>query len=196
MSSANNYDWLRLTDEESVVWSGQPRRVSVVKVAIVVGILVIAVGLFRLHFLAVALPLGALVVAWTYLRIVNTDYVLTDASVYRRTGVLGETVERASIAKIQNVDLSKGVLGNQFGFGTVEVSTAGGRDVVIGNVVEPDELKDLVDEYAKRSEGVGMDAEGAVAGVDPAEAARLRDEARALREAAESLEDTFAGGDA
>lgn len=201
MSSEDNYDWLRLTEGESVVWSGQPRRKSILKIALVIAIVVAAVGVYRLAFLLAALPFGVLIVGWTYLRIVNTDYVLTDASVYRRTGVLGETVERASIAKVQNVDLSKGVLGNQFAFGTVEVSTAGGRDVEIGNVVQPEELKVLVDEHAKRSEGVGMDAEGALAGggaatIAPEQAARLREEARELRRTAESLEATFGGGDA
>lgn len=206
MSSADNYDWLRLADEESIVWSGRPRRVSVVKTAIVVAIAVAAVGLYRHALLAIAVPVGIVLVGWTYLRIVRTHYVLTDAGVYRRTGVLGETVERASVAKIQNVDLSKGVLGTQFGFGSVEVSTAGGRDVVIGNVVQPDELKERVDEFAKRSEGVGIDAGaagtggappgGAAAGVEPGELERLHEEARALREVAESLEDTFTGGDA
>lgn len=195
MSSENDYDWLRLTDGESVVWSGQPRRVSIIKTAFAVAALVVVAGVFRLALVGVVLPVGAIVVAGTYLRIANTDYVVTDASVYRRTGVFGESVERASVAKIQNVDLSKGVLGTQFGFGMVAVSTAGGRDVEIGNVDGPDELKELVDEYAKRSEGVGMDAVGTGAGVDSGEVARLHDEARALREVAESLEDTFSGGD-
>jgi uncharacterized membrane protein YdbT with pleckstrin-like domain len=194
MSSEDDYDWLRLTDDESVQWAGQPRRKSIVPVALVVALVVTAVGLYELAFLLVALPIGALVIAWRYLRIVNTVYVLTDASVYRRSGVLGESVERASVAKIQNVDLSKGVVGNQFGFGTVEVSTAGGRGVRIGNVVDPEALKELVDEYAKRSEGVGMDAAGGAAGVDPRQVARLQREARQLRAVAESLEDTFTGG--
>lgn len=196
MSTEDNPEWLGASGEESVLWSGQPRRKSVIKVALVFAVLAVAAGVVRLAALAVVVPLGVLVVGWSYLRVVNTGYALTDRSVYRRTGVLGESVERASVAKIQNVDLSKGVLGNRFGFGTVEVSTAGGRDLRVGNIVEPDEVKALVDECAKRSEGVGMDAGGVAAGVDPRQVERVREEARRLREVAESLEDTFRGGDA
>lgn len=196
MPPATEYDWLTLTDDEEVVWTGQPRRRSVLKVAVVVAVLVAAAGVVEPTYGLAALPVGALLVAWLYLRIVNTDYVLTDRSVYRRTGVLGESVARASVAKVQNVDLSKGVIGNQFGFGTVEVSTAGGTDVRIANVHDPGEPKTLLDEYAKRTEGVGMDARGTGGGHDPAAVARLQEEAEALREAAESLEETFTGGDA
>lgn len=196
MSADTEYDWLTLTDGEAVVWSGQPRRRSVLKVVFVVAALVVAAGVVDPMYGLATLPLGALLIGWLYLRIVNTDYVLTDRSVYRRTGVLGETVSRASVAKVQNVDFSKGVVGNQFGFGTVEVSTAGGGDVRIANVHDPEEPKEVLDEHAKRTEGVGMDASGAGGGHDPAAVARLEEEAEALREVAESLEETFTGGGA
>jgi uncharacterized membrane protein YdbT with pleckstrin-like domain len=190
-------EWLTLTDGESVVWSGRPRRRSVLKVALLAVVLVVVAGVVRPVYALGALPLAVLLVGYVYLRIVNTEYVLTDRSVYRRTGVAGETVERASLAKVQNVDFTKGVLGTQFDFGTVDVSTAGGSEVRIANVNDPDEVKLKLDEYAKRSEGTGMDAAGAgVAGgsaVDPEEVERLREEARQLREVAESLEETLGG---
>jgi uncharacterized membrane protein YdbT with pleckstrin-like domain len=196
MAEQADREWLTLTDGESVVWSGQPRRRSVLKVALLAVVLVVGAGVVRLLYGLAALPLAVLLVGYVYLRIVNTEYVLTDRSVYRRTGVAGETVERASLAKVQNVDFTKGVLGSQFDFGTVDVSTAGGSEVRIANVNDPGEVKRKLDEYAKRSEGTGMDAAATPTGgaaVDPAEVERLREEARQLRAVAESLEETFGG---
>lgn len=203
---SESFDWLNPTDGESILWSGTPRLKSLIVWA------VLAVGSPVVVAVVVDLLIGLVVGAvtlslfvWLYLWLVNTGYVLTDRAVYRKTGVLGENVQRVPLGKVQNTDLKKGIFGSQFGYGTVEVSSAGsaGTDLRIADIYDPDEVRRLLESHAKRSEGAGMDAAGAggaaaaagagAGGVDPASVERALEEARELRKAAESLEDTFGG---
>jgi len=55
----------------------------------------------------------------------HTDYLLTDAALYHRTGTLWITVTELGLEKIQNTAYSQGVFGTAFDHGTVTVDTAG-----------------------------------------------------------------------
>ena len=201
---SESFDWLNPTEGESILWSGQPRLKSLLVWAVlaVASPAVVAAVVDTLIGLVVAAVTFSLFV-WLSLWHVNTGYVLTDRAVYRKTGVLGENVQRVPLGKVQNTDLKKGVFGTQFGYGTVEVSSAGsgGTDLRIADVYDPEEVRQLLESHAKRSEGTGMDAAGAggatagagAGGVDPASVERALEEARELRRAAESLEETFGG---
>lgn len=196
-------DWLNPTEGESILWIGHPRRKSLLVWAVLAAASPVVVG--AVLELVVGLLVGAVtlsIFAWMYLSLVNTDYVLTDRAVYRKTGVLGESVQRVPLGKVQNTDLSKGVFGSQFGYGTVEVSSAGsgGTDLRLADVYDPEEVRQRLESHAKRSEGTGIDgaddgtAAAGTVGIDPAAADRALEEARELRKAAESLEETFSGG--
>ena len=199
--ASDSDDWLTPAEGESILWSGQPRLKSLLVWAVlavaspvVVGVVVDAT--IGLGVSAVTLT----ILAWMYLWLVSTDYVLTDQAVYRKTGVLGENVQRVPLGKVQNTDLKKGIFGAQFDYGTVEVSSAGsgGTDLRIADVYDPDEVRQLLESHARRSEETGRDAgigaaAAGIGGVDPAPVERALNEARELRKAAESLEETFGG---
>lgn len=110
------FDWLSLDDNESVVWQGKPHESSLVP-ALVVGI--------PLSLVLVGIP----IIVTAYLQRENTAYVVTTDALYRKSGVLSRSVQRVDFGKVQNTTYSQGFFGQQFGYGTVDISTAGGAGV-------------------------------------------------------------------
>jgi uncharacterized membrane protein YdbT with pleckstrin-like domain len=109
-------DWLTLEDDETVQWTAKPHESSLVP-ALVVGVplSLVLVGLF--------------VIAAAYLHRENTRYVVTTHALYRKTGTLSRDVQRIDFGKVQNTSYSQSFFGSRFGYGTVDVSTAGGSGV-------------------------------------------------------------------
>lgn len=196
----DSYEWLTLDDGEEIVWTGRPRSrgalaglaVGVVLAAVVGVVLTVAAGEFVLTvagtlvvLLAVGLPAGL-----SYVSLTNTEYVLTSRNVYRKSGILGTDVSRLPLSEVQNVDYGTGVLGNVFGYGTVEVRTAGGGNAVrLSRVDDPATLRE---ELAARSRTESERTGGR--GERDGDLDDLHAEARALRETAERLAEVVADG--
>jgi len=132
------FDWLALDDGETVVWSDTPHRLSLVP-AFLVGI--------PLSLVLVGIPL----VVGSYLSHTNTNYVVTDAALYRKTGVLSRSVQRIEFDKVQDTSYRQSFFGAQFGYGTVDVSTAGGTGVEMSfaNVENPQALQRRINERVR-----------------------------------------------
>ncbi|WP_262175937.1 PH domain-containing protein [Haloarcula laminariae] len=162
-------DWAPAGDGETVRWQGQPRRRVVhlgvaagIAAALVVGggvalavssgapaMLAAAVGV-ALAVLAFAVPAGG---AWLWRW--STRYVLTDAALYHRTGVLSLTVTELRLAKIQNTSYDQGVFGAAFGHGTVTVDTAGsqGAELTLRQLDGPAAVHQRIAESAGQASG-------------------------------------------
>lgn len=164
------FDWLSLDEGEELVWHGKPHRSSLVP-ALVVGVplSVVLVGLF--------------VIAGAYLHRENTEYVVTTEALYRKSGVLSRNVQRVDFGKVQNTTYSQGFFGTQFGYGSVEISTAGGAGVELSfdSVPDPKAVQERINARVKRDEGGAGDGKAAV--LD-----EILTELRAIRE-------TMEGGD-
>jgi len=173
-------DWLTLDDGETVAWDGRPRLTTAlpgigIGVALVVGAL--GVGVVRgVLLLAVPVALvGCLVIGGAYLRVVNTEYVVTDRAVYAKRGIVGRSVTEASLSKVQNSAFSQDALGAVFGYGTVTFEIAGGNDVSFRRIDDPETVRRLVDRTA------GEEIPGSVE-----QWRAVLEEVRALRGAVES----------
>jgi len=163
-------DWAPAAGGETVVWEGQPRK-RVVHVSAVVGVcfaLVVLVGTYLaastgalpvtlaaavgvpVAVLAFAVPAGS-----TWLWRWSTRYVLTDAALYHRTGVLSLTVTELRLGKIQNTSYSQGIFGTVFGHGTVTVDTAGsqGAELTLRQLEGPQAVHQQIAEQAGRAKG-------------------------------------------
>jgi len=171
-------DWAPASDGETVVWEGQPRK-RVVHQGIAVGVaaaLVItavtyvvasngwlpaaAVTAVGVPFALAAFGLfagGAWLWRWA------TRYVLTDAALYHRTGVLSLTVTELRLGKIQNTSYSQGVFGSIFDHGTVTVDTAGSRGAEL-TLRQLDGPQAVHQRIAERAGGAGDDTADAVPG--------------------------------
>lgn len=177
--SATEFDWLALDATEDVVWSGTPHLLGYVWV-FVTGVLL--VPLFGV---------GLAVIAWGYLRATNTAYVVSTESVYKKTGVLSRTVTEIGHEKIQDTSYSQSVVGRSVGFGTVEISTAGGSGVEmrLAYVKDPLDVQARLDEIAVTPAGTRRDERAGPEAVrlDRETATELVEELRTTREVMESI---------
>lgn len=202
-------DWLSLDEGEEVVWTGKPRLRRIVSnvVTFVVWSLAAFVAAFVLTaVLNVELPVPdrvvwAVAVLWTlfqavtpvraYLRTKNTDYLLTDENVYKKTGVWSENVTRIGVDNVQNTQLKKSFFGNVFDYGTILLSTAGGSGVEmsIEDLDDPDVLRtELRARIAEAGDGSRGEPGGGHGGLDSETIGALVDEATELRKTAETIE--------
>ncbi|POG55017.1 PH domain-containing protein [Haloferax marisrubri] len=174
------FDWLTLDDDEEVLWADTPHPYSLVP-SFIVGV--------PLSFVLVGIPL----LVGSYLSHKNTNYVVTSDALYRKTGVLSRSVQRIEFDKVQDTSYSQTFLGAQFGYGSVNISTAGGSGIEMSfqNVAEPQSLQTLVNERIKRRSGPETDAEGKAAVLDD-----ILTELRAIRQAVEGGEGVVADDDA
>ena len=129
----SEFDWLTLDEGEEVLWADTPHQYSLVP-ALVVGL--------PLSLFLVGIP----IVVSAYLTYKNTNYVVTSAALYKKTGVLSRSVQRIEFDKVQDTSYSQSFFGGQFGYGTVDISTAGGAGVELSfqSVSDPQELQTLI----------------------------------------------------
>jgi uncharacterized membrane protein YdbT with pleckstrin-like domain len=179
-------EWLSLEDDEEIQWTGEPVPVSIVGTA-VWGVLltVVLIGFLIL-----------LMLPFSWLSLKNTDYVVTNKSLYVKKGILGTNIESVGLDKIQNTEYSQSFWGKQFGFGSIDISTAGssGAEVSFQNVENArgvrEKISGLTSEYAaenRRSGPTGDETtESAAATADRID--ELVAELRGTRQAMERIE--------
>lgn len=178
---STEFDWLTLDADEEVLWADTPHRYSLVP-AFVVGV--------PLSLVLVGIP----ILVSAYLTYQNTNYVVTSAALYKKTGVLSRSVQRIEFDKVQDTSYRQSFFGAQFGYGTVDISTAGGAGVELSfqNVADPQQLQTLINERIRRREGRTGDEDKATVLDD------ILTELRAIRHAVEgeSTADTAATDEA
>lgn len=142
-------DWLTLDENEEVLWSGEPRMASIAP-ALIIGVPLIFV-----------FGLGLVIIAGAYLNVKNTDFVVTNEGLYKKTGVLSRSVQKIGFEKVQNISFSQGIIANYFGYGNVEISTAGGSGVEMrfNGIDDPKSVQERVAKEMKKQTGRGEDGE-------------------------------------
>lgn len=169
--------WLSLDPDETVEWVGEPAFVSVVP-AILVGILFVPL-----------LGIGLLIIVGAVLSVKNTDYVATSESLYVKRGILSTNIESIGLDKIQNTEYYQSFPGKQFGYGSIDVSTAGssGAEITFRAVADAAETRELVNRLSNRA-GRRTGAESIDESPDEPWVDDLLAELTATREALESVE--------
>ena len=179
-------EWFSPDEGEEVRWVGQPAAVSLVGAAIWGLVLLPVFGL------------GLLVFASAYLSVTNTDFVVTNTSLYHKRGVLSTNIESVGLDRIQNTEFSQSFFGKQFGYGSIDISTAGssGADVTFQAIEDPREVRDLINRLANAAGGQsagGADraagaSGGPTGGVDEELLQELLGELRAVNESMANVE--------
>ncbi|MDZ7730550.1 MAG: PH domain-containing protein [Natrialbaceae archaeon] len=164
------YDWLSLEEGESIVWSGKPHRYSLVP-AFIIGIP-----------LSIIL-IGILIMASAWLSRENTHYVVTSEAVYLKRGILSRDVKRIGFDKVQNISFAQGLLGKQFGYGTVDISTAGssGTEMQFRSVPDPKTVQETINKRIRESHTGSATSSDGESAADVLE--DIRSELVAIREA-------------
>jgi uncharacterized membrane protein YdbT with pleckstrin-like domain len=143
------FDWLNLSSGEEVVWHGNPRMKSIIP-AFIIGIPMI-----------LAFGLGLVIIAGAYLSVKNTDFVVTSNNLYVKKGVLSRSVQKIGFDKVQNISFSQGVLGNQFDYGNIEISTAGGQGVEMRfrSIQNPKQVQEQINDLMKKEQSDTVEGE-------------------------------------
>ncbi|GAB3419443.1 hypothetical protein GCM10027435_20790 [Haloparvum alkalitolerans] len=160
-------DWLTLEGGEEVLWASQPHRSSLVP-ALVVGL--------PLSLVLIGIP----IVAGAYLTYTNTNYVVTSSGLYRKAGILSRDVQKIGFDKVQNISYSQSAVGAYFGYGNVEVSTAGssGVEMQFRSVPAPADVQELIDRQVEHGDDRGGEGKADVL-------ADILEELRGIRRAVE-----------
>ncbi|WP_267642975.1 PH domain-containing protein [Haloarchaeobius amylolyticus] len=147
-ATESTYDWLTLDEDEEIVWSGIPDQKSIYP-ALIIGL--------PLCLVLVGIP----IVVGAYLQRENTEYVVTTDGLYKKTGILSRDVQKIDFDKVQNISFSESFLGKQFGFGNVDISTAGGSGVEMQfmAVSDPKQVQELINRRIKQARGSQSDGE-------------------------------------
>lgn len=139
--------WWFQRDGETVDWAGSPRWSAAID-GIVLGA-VIAIGAVVAALLidirlAAATLLGVGLAGWQLRRVRQTHYLITTQALWSKRGVVGQTVRRVGLPQVQNTAYSQSVTGSLFGYGTVTVEVAGGRDLQFRRIDEPAKVRRLI----------------------------------------------------
>ena len=107
-----------------------------------------------------AAGLGLLIIGGAYLNIKNTSFVVTDQGLYKKRGILSRSVQKIGFDKVQNISFSQGVLGNYFGYGNIEISTAGGSGVEMrfNSINDPREVEQIINRKLKQEKQDSSDS--------------------------------------
>lgn len=176
------FDWLSLDADEEIVWSGNPHPMSIVP-ALIFGVPLII------------LLVGVIIIVAAYLWRENTEYVVTTDGLYTKSGVFSRNVQRVDFDKVQNISFSQGVVGNYFGYGNVDISTAGGSGVEMQfqSVADPKSVQERINRLIKENR------RGSDRPEDAPEKGEVLDEIltelRAMRETFERIEAREGGGE-
>lgn len=162
LESVDDADWLHLTDEESVRWTGRPSLYTIavstiggvllglLGIALAVWLVPVAEGAGVPGWLGLApLLLTVVGLAWaalTYLEWIRLLYVITDEEIYVKYGLVSRDVTQVRLDRVQNTAYEQSVVQRILGYGNVRVYTAGTNteDVTLRNVPDPDRLKGIL----------------------------------------------------
>ena len=139
--------WWFQRDGESIVWEGSPRLSAALGgvalgVVVVVGALVAAMIVDRRLGLVALLGIG--LAAWRLLRVWQTSYLVTSRALWSKRGVIGQTVRRVGLSQVQNTAYSQSITGSIFGYGTVTIEVAGGRDLKFRRIDDPEGVRRML----------------------------------------------------
>jgi uncharacterized membrane protein YdbT with pleckstrin-like domain len=137
---SSEFDWLSLDADEEILWSGNPHPMSIVP-ALIFGVPLLI------------LLVGIVIIVGAYLWRENTDYVVTTDGLYTKSGVFSRDVQRVDFDKVQNISFSQGVVGTYFGYGNVDISTAGGSGVEMQfqSVADPKSVQERINRLIKEN---------------------------------------------
>jgi len=180
-------EWLSLDPGEEIVWTGRPAFETLYG-TILSGLLLTVV------LIGVLILLG---VPFAYLRIQNTDYVVTTESLYVKSGVFSTNIETVDLDRIQNTEYNRSFWGKQFDYGSISISTAGssGAEISFDGIPDAPAVRDRITELQRRRAERGDDAGSGDTPASADQLAELIEEVRATREAFERVERRLADGE-
>ncbi|PSP96482.1 hypothetical protein BRC94_12660 [Halobacteriales archaeon QS_5_70_17] len=154
-------DWVTLTDDEEIVWTGTPSLHRIVPQIAAGGFLMLA-GMLLNAFLPqdlpfrgaayLLVPLGMLVVGVAYVRHQSVRYVITTNEVYKKTGVVSRRVTTLRLDRVQNTTFRQSLTERFLSYGDLYIETAGtaSTEMVFEDVPDPQEVSSMLTQQLDR----------------------------------------------
>jgi uncharacterized membrane protein YdbT with pleckstrin-like domain len=157
-------DWVHLTDDEEMLWTGRP-SLYIIAPGILGGFILAAVGIALTVSITLSLAWLPDVLtrlpAWTplilvvcgvfyavseYVLLKQTRYILTTEEVYRKDGLLRKNVSKIRHDRIQNTTCDQSLLARLFSFGDITIYTAGtdAMEIRLTDVPQPQKVNGLL----------------------------------------------------
>ena len=162
LESVENADWIHLSDDEEVLWTGRPSLYTILA-AVIGGVVVAVAGVVFTVLLSRALegrdlptllgylPLLLTVagIAWatiTYLNWLRLLFVITSSEIYVKYGLVSRDVTQIRLSRIQNTTFEQSIVQRLLGYGDVRIYTAGSGtdDLLFDDVPEPETVTQLL----------------------------------------------------
>lgn len=151
--SADVPDWVHLTDDEELVWTGHPSLRPVAPI-LAFGVLLILVGIGLTSIAPpafwyaplVLVPVGLVIVVRWYLLRWAVKYAITSEEVYKKTGILSRDVTQLRLDRVQNTSFSQSLVERLLSYGDIRVDTAGSgaTELVFEDINRPDEVNGII----------------------------------------------------
>ena len=99
----------------------------------------------------VALVGVALTILVGFIKRVATSYTITNRRLHIKKGIVSRTIQETRLERVQNVNVTQGVIQRLFQIGDVDFDTAAGDDYnfIFAGVAEPQEVVEKVDEATR-----------------------------------------------
>ena len=90
-----------------------------------------------------------------FVRRVATSYTITNRRLHIKKGIVSRTIQETRLERVQNVNVSQGVIQRIFQIGDVDFDTAAGDDYnfIFAGVAEPEDVVEKVDEATRSLQG-------------------------------------------
>lgn len=139
--------WWFQRDGENSVWEGSPRLSAAIGGVALGGVVVagaLVAALIVDRRLGAAALLGIGLAGWRLRKVRQTSYLMTSRALWSKHGVIGQTVRRVGLGQVQNTAYSQSLTGSIFGYGTVTIEVAGGRDLKFRRIDDPERVRRML----------------------------------------------------
>ncbi len=115
------------------------------------------IEMFRLHWFSrvpmviwiiLAIPtlgITSILAVWEYLKLRNIEQGVTNKRIILKRGIVSIKSEEMKVASIETVEITQGIAGRIFGFGSIKATGRGISDVVFKNIDNPMEVKKTIE---------------------------------------------------
>jgi len=141
------HKWWFTRDDETIVWEGSPRwsaAIGGLTFGLVIAATAVGAAVLIDSRIAVGAVVGIGIAGWQLLRVRATSYLLTTRAIWLKKGVFARSVRRVGTDNVQNTASSQSLSGSLFGYGTVTIEVAGGRDLACRRVDDPETVRQTI----------------------------------------------------
>jgi uncharacterized membrane protein YdbT with pleckstrin-like domain len=130
---------MRLEDKEKIIFRVHPHWLYVAFPEFVLVILgaIFLIFAYALHVWVLILFVGALIFAMLmiFLDWLSINYYLTNLRFIEERGIIGKRIMFIPLDKVQDITCKFGILGKIFGFGDLEIESAGAYGKIVFNFI-------------------------------------------------------------